>query len=64
MKQSRKSMRAGRMFAFDVGGLWPWDRGSHDVLVVVDSGSEVGFWRGGAYRVGEIAPHSHFTVVA
>lgn len=52
----RSAMRPGEMF-----GL-AWDR--QEVLVVLDAKTEVGLWRGGSYRVGDVAPGVEFEVLS
>lgn len=65
---TRSALRHGQMFTVRqlpeyVCGhpLWRWPR---DVLVVLDECTEVGFWQGGQYAVGDVGPGLFVEVIS
>jgi hypothetical protein len=60
----RSELRPGQVFVNPFNESWQLGRvGLDDILVVVDAKNEVGFWRGGKYRVGEVGPALFVEVV-
>jgi hypothetical protein len=61
VRQSRKSMRPGQMFIVR-DPSWPTDR--RDIMVVLNDKVEVGFWHGGSWCWGHVAPSANFEVIS
>ncbi len=53
--RKRSELRPGEMFVIEQG-LYGRGHRLDDVMVVIDSKLEIGFWRGGKYCCGDLAP--------
>lgn len=56
----RNEMRPGQMFVVRCPEVFH----EHDVMVVLDSKTEIGFWRGEIWAWGDAAPAVEFEVVS
>lgn len=58
----RGDLRPGQVFVV------PWTPAlrvfTDDIFVVIDATTEVGFWRGGEYHIGDVAPSITVEVVS
>lgn len=60
-RMRRKDMRPGQMFVVRDQD-WPTD--CQDVMVVINDKAETGFWGGGTWRWGHVAPGATFEVLS
>lgn len=61
----RKDLHPGQVFSVPWSpNRWAPGQGAGDIFVVVDAKTEVGFWFGHEYRIGDMAPSMIIEVVS